>query len=142
MLDVQKKLHVFGRGGALAFAISAVDIALWDIAGKTANEPVYRLLGGGAADLPCYASLVRYSEPSLVRAAVRRAIEAGFRMLKLHEIEPSAIRAAREEAGPDIALTFDVNCPWTLTEARARGEDLKAVNLTWLEEPIWPPENF
>jgi L-alanine-DL-glutamate epimerase-like enolase superfamily enzyme len=77
MLDVQKKLHVFGRGGALAFAISAVDIALWDIAGKAANAPVCRLLGGGAADLPVYASLVRYSEPSLVRAAVRRAIEAG-----------------------------------------------------------------
>src|ERR1700731_2539664 len=88
------------------------------------------------------ASLVRYSGRSLVRAAVRRAIEAGFRTLKLHEIEPSAIRAAREEAGADIALTLDVNCPWTLTEARARGEDLKAVNLTWLEEPIWPPENF
>src|SRR6516165_9398489 len=52
MLDVQKKLHVFGRGGALAFAISAVDIALWDIAGKAANAPLSRLLGGGAADLP------------------------------------------------------------------------------------------
>ena len=142
MLDVQKKLHVFGRGGALAFAISAVDIALWDIAGKAANAPVCRLLGGGAADLPVYASLVRYSEPSLVRAAVRRAIEAGFGTLKLHEIEPSAIRAAREEAGPDIALMLDVNCPWTLTEARARGEDLKEVNLKWLEEPIWSPENF
>jgi len=142
MLDVQKKLHVFGRGGALAFAISAVDIALWDIAGKAANAPVSRLLGGGAADLPCYASLVRYSEPSLVRAAVRQAIEAGFRSLKLHEIEPPAIRAARNEAGPNIELMLDVNCPWTLTEARARAEELKEIGLKWLEEPLWPPENF
>jgi L-alanine-DL-glutamate epimerase-like enolase superfamily enzyme len=142
MLDVQKKLHVFGRGGALAFAISAVDIALWDIAGKAANAPVSQLLGGSAADLPCYASLVRYSEPSLVRAAVRRAIEAGFRTLKLHEIEPPAIRAARDEAGPDIELMLDVNCPWTLTEARARAEDLREIKLKWLEEPLWPPENF
>ena len=142
MLDVQKKLHVFGRGGALAFAISAVDIALWDIAGKAANAPVWRLLGGGHADLPCYASLIRYSEPSLVRAAVRRAIEAGFRSLKLHEIEPPAIRAAREEAGPDIELMLDVNCPWTLTEARAYAEALKEIRLKWLEEPLWPPENF
>src|SRR5271156_6075360 len=100
MLEIQKKLQVFGRGGALAFAISAVDIALWDIAGKAANMPLCRLLGGGAADLACYASLVRYSNPSLVKASVRQAIEAGFGALKLHEIEPSAIRAAREEAGP------------------------------------------
>ena len=142
MLEVQKKLHVFGRAGALAFGISAVDIALWDIAGKAANMPVCRLLGGGANDLPCYASLVRYSEPSLVRVAVRQAIEAGFRALKLHEIELPAIRAAREEAGTDIELTLDVNCPWTLHEARQIAEELKAVRLKWLEEPLWPPENF
>src|SRR6516162_8686453 len=64
MLEVQKKLHVFGRGGALAFGCSAIDIALWDIAGKAANMPLSRLLGGGAADLGSYASLVRYSEPT------------------------------------------------------------------------------
>jgi L-alanine-DL-glutamate epimerase-like enolase superfamily enzyme len=105
MLDVQKKLHVFGRGGALAFGISAIDIALWDIAGKAANMPLCRLLGGGTADLPCYASMVRYSDPSLVRASVRRAVDAGFGALKLHEIALPAIRAAREEAGPGIELT-------------------------------------
>src|SRR3954470_19885285 len=73
MLNVQKKLHVFGRGGALAFGISAVDIALWDIAGKAANMPLCGLLGGGTADLHCYASLPRYSDVSLVRDAVQRA---------------------------------------------------------------------
>jgi L-alanine-DL-glutamate epimerase-like enolase superfamily enzyme len=142
MLDVQKKLHVFGRGGALAFGISAVDIALWDLAGKNANMPLCRLLGGGAADLACYASLVRYSDPSVVRSSVRQAIDAGFTTLKLHEIELSAIRAAREETGFDIELTLDVNCPWTLNEARPIAEELKAIRLKWLEEPLWPPENF
>jgi len=142
MLDVQKKLHVFGRGGALAYAMSAVDIALWDIAGKAANTPVYRLLGGGCGDLACYASLVRYSDPSTVRANVRRVIDAGFRTLKLHEIELPAIDAARQEAGPEIELTLDVNCPWTLTEARARAQEIRKFNLKWLEEPIWPPENY
>jgi L-alanine-DL-glutamate epimerase-like enolase superfamily enzyme len=142
MSDVQRKLHVFGRGGALAFAISAVDIALWDIAGKAANMPLCRLLGGGLSDLPNYASLVRYSEPALLRSAVRRALEAGFRTLKLHEIELPAIRAARDEVGSDIELTLDVNCPWSLNEARRIAEDLRPVKLKWLEEPLWPPENF
>lgn len=142
MLDIQQKLHVFGRAGALAFGMSAVDIALWDIAGKAAKLPLCRLLGGGAADIACYASLVRYSDPSLVRSSVRHAIDAGFGTLKLHEIELSAIRAAREEAGAGIELTLDVNCPWTLNEARPMAQVLRAVRLKWLEEPLWPPENF
>jgi L-alanine-DL-glutamate epimerase-like enolase superfamily enzyme len=142
MEGVQKKLHVFARAGALAFGISAVDIALWDIAGKAANVPLCRLLGGGSAELGCYASLVRYTDPKLVRASVRQALEAGFGTLKVHEIELPAIRAAREEAGPHVALTLDVNCPWTWTQARAFVEHLKPINLKWLEEPLWPPENF
>ena len=73
---------------------------------------------------------------------MRQAVKAGFGALKLHEIELSAIRAAREEAGADIELSLDVNCPWTLYEARQKAEKLKALDLKWLEEPLWPPENF
>jgi L-alanine-DL-glutamate epimerase-like enolase superfamily enzyme len=142
MLDVQKKLHILGRTGPLFYGISAIDIALWDIAGKAANAPICQLLGGGSADLPCYASLIRYSDPSLVRANVRRALDAGFSRLKLHEIELPAIRAAREEAGPDVEIMLDVNCAWTVNEARTRADELKEVRLKWLEEPIWPPENY
>ncbi|OBH56675.1 mandelate racemase/muconate lactonizing enzyme family protein [Mycobacterium sp. E2479] len=142
MLGVQKKLHVFGRGGALTYGLSAVDIALWDIAGKLADAPVSVLLGGGAASLPCYASLACYSDPSLVRVVVRQAIDAGFRVIKLHEAGMSAIRAAREEAGPDIELIVDAGCPWTLAEAGAVAEELRALRLKFLEEPLWPPENF
>jgi L-alanine-DL-glutamate epimerase-like enolase superfamily enzyme len=136
MLDIQKKLHIFGRSGPLVFGLSAVDIALWDIAGKAANAPLCQLLGGGAPDLACYASLVRFSDPALVRGNIKCAIDAGFRSLKLHEIEMSAIRAAREEAGPDVELMLDVNCAWTLTESRTRAEELREFRLKWLEEPI------
>jgi len=142
MRDIRERLHVFGRAGPFAHALSAVDIALWDIAGKAAGAPLHRLLGGGRLDLDCYASLDAYSDPALVRAAVGQALDAGFSSLKLHEKELSAIRAAREEAGPDVALMVDVNCAWTVNQARARAEDLREVSLKWLEEPVWPPENF
>jgi L-alanine-DL-glutamate epimerase-like enolase superfamily enzyme len=63
--------------------------------------------------------------------------------LKLHEIKPSAVRAAREEAGAiSVELMLDVNCPWTLYEARTRAMEFEEFNLKWLEEPLWPPENF
>jgi L-alanine-DL-glutamate epimerase-like enolase superfamily enzyme len=123
-------------------ALSAVDIALWDIAGKAADAPLCRLLGGGGADLACYASLRAYSDPALVRAVVRQAVDAGFRSLKLHERELPAVRAAREEAGPDVELMLDVNCAWTMNQARAKAEELQEIRLKWLEEPLWPPENY
>jgi L-alanine-DL-glutamate epimerase-like enolase superfamily enzyme len=142
MDEVQQELQVFGRGGLVTHALSAVDIALWDIAGKAADAPLHRLLGGGATDLACYASLEAYSNPSLVRARVRRALDAGFDRIKLHEKELPAIGAAREEAGPDVEIMVDVNCAWTVNEARGFAEELREFRLKWLEEPVWPPENY
>jgi L-alanine-DL-glutamate epimerase-like enolase superfamily enzyme len=143
MLDVQKRLHIFGRSGAIMFAISAIDIALWDIFGKATGRPVHRLLGGSeVTELQCYASLVRYSEPQVVAANVERALADGFSHLKLHEIDVEAVRAARKTAGDDVEITLDVNCPWTVREALDMSSKLRPFNLRWLEEPIWPPENY
>ena len=142
MRAVQEKLQVFGRAGPVIHALSAVDTALWDIAGKTAGMPLHRLLGGGAASLPCYASLDPYGDPEAVRAGVREAMDGGFTAVKLHEREVTAVRAAREEAGQDTALMLDVNCPWTLNQARAVAEQLREAGLRWLEEPLWPPEDY
>lgn len=143
MLEIQQKLHVFGRSGALLYAMSAIDIALWDIAGKSIGQPVYMMLGGSAqTDLPCYASLIRYSEPALVSQNVKRAINAGYHRLKLHEITIEAVAAAREAAGDNVEIMLDVNCPWSVREAIDMVEKLRPFNLRWLEEPVWPPENY
>jgi L-alanine-DL-glutamate epimerase-like enolase superfamily enzyme len=142
MDGVQDKLAVFGRGGPFTHALSAVDIALWDIAGKAAGAPLYRLLGGGREDLACYASLDAYADRDLVRAAVRKAVDAGFSGVKLHERDLPVIRAGREEAGPDVALMIDVNTAWTVNQARAMAQQLKEIGPKWLEEPVWPPENY
>lgn len=142
MDQVQRKLHVFGRGGAITYALSAVDIALWDIAGKRAGVPIATLLGGGPREMSCYASLACYTEPQRVRAAVRRVVDAGFAAIKLHESQLPAILAARDEAGPDIALIIDAGCAWTLPHAQAVATELAEIGLLFLEEPLWPPENF
>ncbi|HVY04443.1 MAG TPA: mandelate racemase/muconate lactonizing enzyme family protein [Burkholderiales bacterium] len=141
MLESQQKLHIFGRSGPVIFGLSGIDIALWDIAGKAAGQPVHRLLGGGKARLTCYASMLRYTEPPLVAKNVERALAEGFRHIKLHEIEVAPTRAAREVAGDDVDIMLDVNCPWTQRQALDMAQRLRPLNLRWLEEPVWPPED-
>ena len=138
---LSKALHLYGRNGPHVYALSALDIALWDLAGKAANLPLCRLLGAAPRELTAYASLLRYNEPALVGAACERAIARGYRDIKLHEIEVPMIAAARRAIGPETRLMVDTNCPWTLSQALEIASRLREYNLTWLEEPIWPPED-
>ncbi len=139
---LSKTFHLFGRNGPHLYALSALDIALWDIAGKAAGLPLWRLWGGTPrTHLTAYASLLRYDAPDLVSAAAARAVARGYHDIKLHEIETPMIRAAREAIGPDARLMVDVNCPWTVTEAIDHARAFRPFDLTWLEEPVWPPED-
>jgi L-alanine-DL-glutamate epimerase-like enolase superfamily enzyme len=141
--DLQQKLHLFGRYGLTIFALSGLDIALWDIAGKAAGLPLVQLLGGsGQAKLPAYASLLKYRDPERVAARTRLAVQEGYRHIKLHETEEPEVKAAREAAGSDVAIMVDTNCPWTPEQARLMTLKLRQYDLHWLEEPIFPPEDF
>src|SRR6516225_5137202 len=137
---LSRGLHGFGRNGAHVFALSALDIALWDIAGKAAGLPLWRLLGATpAARLRSYASLLRYGEVSMVAAACERAIARGYRDIKLHEITVPEVRAARKAIGPEARLMVDTNCPWTVRQAIDMARRMREFDLTWLEEPVSPP---
>jgi D-galactarolactone cycloisomerase len=132
--------HIYGRNGPHVFALSGLDIALWDIAGKAAGQPLWRLLGGTPVEsLRAYASLLRYGEASAVAAACERAATRGYRDVKLHEITTPEIMAARKALGDEPRLMADVNCPWTIWRALEMARELEDANLTWLEEPVWPP---
>lgn len=135
--------HLFGTNGPHVYALSALDVALWDIAGKTAGQPLWRLWGGQPdARLRAYASLLRYGGPDEVAAACERAVAQGHRDIKLHEIALPQIRAAREAVGPEVRLMVDTNCPWSVGEAIAMARRMRDLDLTWLEEPVWPPEDY
>jgi len=141
--DLQRALHGIGRNGPAIYALSGVDIALWDIAGKVAKLPLYRLLGGGPrADLPAYASLLRYGTAEAVSHYTEQALARGYRHIKLHEITVPEVRAARDVTGAGVPIMLDTNCPWTVAEAIEMARRLAPLDLHWLEEPVWPPENL
>jgi D-galactarolactone cycloisomerase len=141
MAEMQHRFHIHGRTGPVVYALSAIDIALWDIAGKQASLPIATLLGGAPREVDVYASLLRYSEPALVAAAVERALAQGFRHIKLHEERLDAVRAARAAAGESTWIALDTNCPWSVSQAIENARALEPLRLAWLEEPVNPPED-
>jgi D-galactarolactone cycloisomerase len=141
--EVQRLLHGIGRSGPAIYALSGIDIALWDIAGKVAGVPLYRLLGGSPrADLPAYASLLRYGTVGAVAHYTEQALARGYRLIKVHEITVPEVKAARDVAGAGVPIMVDTNCPWTVQQAVEMARRLAPLEPHWIEEPVWPPENL
>src|SRR2546426_631878 len=140
---MHRALMIWGRRGLAMMAVSGVELALWDLCGKTRGVPVYQLLGGRCTSHPrVYASLLRYETPAHLRQAVSAAVVLGYTAIKLHQIDVESVAAAREVAGDGIELMLDTNCPWTVEEAIRIGRALERFDLRWLEEPVWPPEDY
>jgi L-rhamnonate dehydratase len=148
-----RKTMAFGRKGIGMAAISAVDIALWDVLGKSAKQPVYRLLGGRTKPrIPVYASrLYSVALPELAAEALRYKDE-GYKAMKLrfgwgptdgaagmqHNVE--LVRTVREAVGDGLDVMGDAYMGWTLDYAKRMLPLLEPFHLRWLEEPVIPDD--
>lgn len=144
----------FGRKGAALAALSALDIACWDIKGKVLGQPVYNLLGGATKSrVPAYASrLYALEDLDLLGDEARKWVAEGFRTLKQRfgfgpvdgrrgmERNVELIRTVREAVGGDIALAADAYMGWDLNYAQEMERRLRPFSLAWIEEPFLPDD--
>lgn len=136
-----------GRGGLLQLALSAIDIALWDIKAKAAKQPLWRVLGGSPADkVAAYNTdcgwLVR-STPELVDDCKKMVFEKNFGAIKMKigKTDPREdihrIEAVRKAIGDDKRLMVDANGKWDIATAKQFAPLLADYDITWFEEPLW-----
>jgi L-alanine-DL-glutamate epimerase-like enolase superfamily enzyme len=140
-------LHYGGRGGPVSSAISAVDIALWDLKARRQGLPLWRLLGGYDPRVPCYAGgidlqfpleqLLRQTDDNLAKGF--RAIKMKVGRTRLSE-DVERVRAMRGHLGADFPLMADANMRWSVDEAIRGARALREFELVWLEEPTIPDD--
>ena len=148
-----RKTLAFGRKGIGMVAISAVDIALWDLLGKSAKQPVYRLLGGRTkARIPVYASRLYSVGLSELAAEAQRYKDEGYQAMKLRfgwgpadgaagmQRNLELVRTVRETVGDGIDVMADAYMGWTLDYAKRMLPLLEPFHLRWLEEPVIPED--
>lgn len=134
-------------GGMLIEAIAGIDIALWDLAGKAAGQPVWRLLGGvGRREVVAYASSLNWGDDARAERELAAALARGFRQVKVKIGKPaeaaiSRVRMLRRLAGDDVMLAVDANWIYDADEAMAVGRALADAGYGWFEEPIHPDDH-
>jgi L-alanine-DL-glutamate epimerase-like enolase superfamily enzyme len=140
-------LHYGGRGGAAVLAISAFDLALWDLKAKRAQLALWKLLGGHDPRVPCYAggidlelpldALLRQTDDNLARGFRAIKMKVGRKLLAE---DVRRVGAMREHLGDGFPLMVDANMRWSADEAIRAARALGPYDLTWLEEPISPDD--
>lgn len=148
-----RKTMAFGRKGIGMVAISAVDIALWDLMGKSAKQPVYRLLGGRTkARIPVYASRLYSIGLTELAAEAQRYKDTGYKAMKLRfgwgpadgargmQRNVELVRTVRECVGDEIDVMADAYMGWNRDYAKRMLPLLEPFRLRWLEEPVIPDD--
>ncbi len=143
-------LEYHGVQGIAQFGIGAVDMALWDILGKAAGLPVYKMLGAAHDRMPVYSMCGWYYEDDRDLTIYKKAIEdrlaEGFRAIKVKtgrgsfEEDMERLRTARKTAGPDVRIMVDANQGLDRNEALRRGRAYQDEGCYWYEEPMPPQE--
>ncbi len=144
--DFTQYLRGIGRKGLMFCALSAIDIALWDLKGKILGLPLYRLLGGNKAEVPVYASggWTSYDDDELV-AEIAGMVDAGYSMVKFKvgveggrnlRRDLRRVAAVREAVGPEVGIMLDANNCWDAATGIQFANRVRDYDIMWLEEPV------
>ena len=141
---MQWHIHYVGRGGIASFAISAVDIALWDLRGKVSGRSLVQMAGGKADRCKAYCGGIDlgFELPKLLDS-VQGYLDAGFKGVKIKVGRPQGddverVAAIRDLVGPDVAFMVDANYALSESQAIDAANAFKPYDLVWFEEPIIP----
>ena len=144
---MQWHVHYIARGGIASFAISAVDIALWDIRGKQAGKPLHQMAGGHGTTCRAYCGGIDLAFPlPKLLDSIRGYLAAGFNGVKIKIGQPTLaedlarIKAVRDLIGPDVAFMVDANYSMTEAQAIEAARAFAPFDLLWFEEPIIPDD--
>lgn len=152
--DLWRALEYQGVQGLTQFAMSVVDIAVWDILGKAAGLPVYKMLGAIRDRMPAYAMCGWYRENdrdhSQYKRTISETLELGYRAFKVKvgryplEDDAERIEVGRKTAGKDIRIMIDANQAFNRVEAIRRGRVYQELGCFWYEEPLppWDHEGY
>ncbi len=140
---------IFGRKGLTTRAISAVDIALWDIIGKASGKPLYQLLGGYRDEVPVYIAGGYYETDksnALLKAEMEGNIAKGIKAIKMKigrlpvKEDLKRIEAIREQVGDQVEILVDANNAYSRLDALKMGRMLDKLDVYWFEEPLAPDD--
>ena len=144
---MQTHVHYVARGGIASFAISAVDIALWDIRGRKTERPLWQMAGGAGSQCKAYRGGIdlNFPLPKLLDS-VRGYLDEGFNGVKIKIGQPELkddverIAAVRDLVGPDVTFMVDANYCYRVDQAIAAAKAFAPYDIYWFEEPIIPDD--